>query len=195
MGTNEGNFQISMKSCPYCRHESPQRLTGKKPQVQIKSVKAASEDDSSSETAAEIVPLKKGYKLSDGGVLPLIVTLNGSKWWHFRYRFNGKENKISLGVYPEVTGPASLTFGDATAVVAAAFGQSLRYRAITDEEARERYSKVSVSPQETEAHVALWRAIREGRLAAVTHEVNRILGRRPITLEQWAAQNAASFFS
>lgn len=28
---------------------------------------------------------------------------NGSKWWHFRYKFDGKEGKISLGVYPEVS--------------------------------------------------------------------------------------------
>lgn len=25
------------------------------------------------------------------------------KWWRFKYRFGGKEKRISLGVYPEVT--------------------------------------------------------------------------------------------
>ena len=93
------------------------------------------------------------------------------------------------------TGPDSLTFGDATAIIAEAIGRSLKYESISDEEARERYSKVSGSPEETEAHVALWRAIREGRLASVTHDVERILGRRPITLGQWAAENADSFLS
>lgn len=94
-----------------------------------------------------------------------------------------------------ITGPNSLTFGEATATIAEAIGERLKYQVISDKEARERYSKVSGSKEETEAHVTLWRAIREGRLASVTHDVARILGRKPITLAQWAAENAASFLS
>jgi uncharacterized protein YbjT (DUF2867 family) len=100
-----------------------------------------------------------------------------------------------IGQSLPITGPASLTFGEATAIIGDAIGQPLTYRAITDEEARERYSKVSGSSEEIEAHVTLWRAIREGRLAAVTDEVERVLGRRPIALKQWAAENAAAFLS
>jgi uncharacterized protein YbjT (DUF2867 family) len=98
-----------------------------------------------------------------------------------------------IGQAIPITGPDSLTFGEATAIIAEAIGHPLKYEPISDEEARERYAKVSGSPEETEAHVALWRAIREGRLAKVTHDVERILGRRPITLGQWATENADSF--
>jgi uncharacterized protein YbjT (DUF2867 family) len=94
-----------------------------------------------------------------------------------------------------MTGPDALTFGEATATIAEAIGKPLEHQAISDDEARERYSRVSGSPEETEAHVALWRAIREGRLARVTHDVERILGRKPITLRQWAVENAKSFRS
>jgi hypothetical protein len=52
---------------------------------------------------------------------------------------------------------------------------------------------ISGSPEETEAHLALWRAIREGRLAGVTHDVERIFGHSLIALDQWAAENADSF--
>jgi hypothetical protein len=38
-----------------------------------------------------------------------------------------------------------------------------------------------------------WRAIREGRLATVTNNVERILGRKPIALDQWAVEKAAAF--
>jgi uncharacterized protein YbjT (DUF2867 family) len=100
-----------------------------------------------------------------------------------------------VGQSLSITGPDSLTFGEATATIAKAIGESLKYQAISDEEARERYSKVSGSVEETEAHVALWRAIREGRLANVTHDVEHILGRKPITLTQWAEENAKSFLS
>jgi (4-alkanoyl-5-oxo-2,5-dihydrofuran-3-yl)methyl phosphate reductase len=94
-----------------------------------------------------------------------------------------------------ITGPDSLTFGEATATIAEAIGEPLKYQTISDEEAHERYSRVSGSRQETEAHVALWRAIREGRLAKVTPEVEHILGRKPIALKQWAEENAKSFLS
>ncbi len=37
------------------------------------------------------------------------------------------------------------------------------------------------------------RAIREGRLATVTDNVERILGRKPIGLDQWLTENAGAF--
>lgn len=94
-----------------------------------------------------------------------------------------------------LTGPRSLTFGDATQIIAHAIGKKLVFRTISDEEASERYSRFSGSPQETEAHVALWRAIREGRLAATTDGVQQTLGREPISMEQWASENAHNFLS
>jgi (4-alkanoyl-5-oxo-2,5-dihydrofuran-3-yl)methyl phosphate reductase len=94
-----------------------------------------------------------------------------------------------------ITGPESLTFREATATIAQAIGRPLTFQAISDEEARERYSRISGSPEETEAHVTLWRAIREGRLARVTDDVERILGRKAINLRQWASENVDSFRS
>ena len=92
-----------------------------------------------------------------------------------------------------ITGPQALNFAEATAIIGAAIGKSLSFQPISDEEARQRYSATGASELETEAHVALWRAIREGRLAKVTGNVERILGRRPIALQQWATENAAAF--
>jgi len=92
-----------------------------------------------------------------------------------------------------LTGPQSLTFGEATQMIAEAIGKALVFEAISDDQARECYSRVSGSEEETEAHVALWRAIREGRVGATTNEVEQILGRRPLTLPQWAAENAEAF--
>jgi uncharacterized protein YbjT (DUF2867 family) len=100
-----------------------------------------------------------------------------------------------MGQAIPITGPESLTFGETTATISQAIGEPLAFEAISDEEARERYSRISGSLEETEAHVTLWRAIREGRLAGVTHDVERILGRKPIALRQWASENADSFRS
>jgi (4-alkanoyl-5-oxo-2,5-dihydrofuran-3-yl)methyl phosphate reductase len=92
-----------------------------------------------------------------------------------------------------ITGPETLTLGDATRIIGQAIGKTLVYQTISDEEAGERYSRVSGSPEETAAHVALWRAIRDGRLAATTDQVKQILGREPISLDQWASENAHHF--
>ena len=94
-----------------------------------------------------------------------------------------------------ITGPESLTFGEVTKTIGEAIEKPLRHCTISDEEARERYSWISGSAEETEAHVALWQAIREGRLAATTDTVERILGRKPTTLRQWAFENRHSFLS
>jgi uncharacterized protein YbjT (DUF2867 family) len=92
-----------------------------------------------------------------------------------------------------ITGPEALTFAQATATIGSAIGKRLTFQPISDDEARQRYSAISGSVAETEAHVSLWRAIREGRLAGVTDNVQRILGRKPIPLEQWAIENATAF--
>jgi uncharacterized protein YbjT (DUF2867 family) len=92
-----------------------------------------------------------------------------------------------------ITGPEALSFAQVTATIGAAIGKPLTFQPISDEQARQRYSTISGSAAETEAHVSLWRAIREGRLATVSDNVERLLGRKPIALDQWAVENAASF--
>ena len=49
------------------------------------------------------VPRAKPYKLGDFGGLYLQVMPNGSRLWKFKYRYGGKEKKLSLGQYPEVS--------------------------------------------------------------------------------------------
>ncbi|WP_321777598.1 Arm DNA-binding domain-containing protein [Sulfurimonas sp.] len=48
-------------------------------------------------------PKEKDYKLSDGGGLYLLVTKAGGKHWKLKYRFDNKEQKLSLGAYPSVS--------------------------------------------------------------------------------------------
>ena len=48
-------------------------------------------------------PQAKAFKMSDGGGMYLEVSPNGSKYWRLKYRFDGKEKKLALGVYPDVS--------------------------------------------------------------------------------------------
>jgi uncharacterized protein YbjT (DUF2867 family) len=92
-----------------------------------------------------------------------------------------------------ITGPEALTFAEIAEKIGAAIGKIIRFEPISDEEAARRFAEHEESAEVTEAHGALWRAIRKGRLGMVTGEVERILGRKPITLDQWAVENAAAF--
>lgn len=48
-------------------------------------------------------PLDKSWKLSDAQGLYLLIKPNGSKLWHLKYRFGGKEKKLAFGAYPAVS--------------------------------------------------------------------------------------------
>lgn len=45
----------------------------------------------------------KPLRLSDEKGMYLEVMPNGSKYWRLKYRFNAKEKRLALGVYPETT--------------------------------------------------------------------------------------------
>lgn len=48
-------------------------------------------------------PGTKAIRKFDGAGLYIEIAPNGGKWWRFKYRFAGKEKRISLGVYPEIS--------------------------------------------------------------------------------------------
>ncbi len=64
-----------------------QTTFGKLPELKIRNAKGKS----------------RPYKLADGGGLYLLVNPDGSKYWRLKYRIDGKEKTLSLGVYPVVT--------------------------------------------------------------------------------------------
>lgn len=43
------------------------------------------------------------YKKADGGGLYLEIFPNGSKLWRWKFRVNGKEKRLALGAYPQVS--------------------------------------------------------------------------------------------
>lgn len=48
-------------------------------------------------------PKAKAYKMFDEKGLYLEVTPRGGKYWRYKYRFAGKEKRLAIGVYPEIS--------------------------------------------------------------------------------------------
>ncbi len=48
-------------------------------------------------------PKDKQYKVSDFDGLSVTVKPTGSRLWRFKYRIDGKEKLLSIGIYPDVT--------------------------------------------------------------------------------------------
>ena len=48
-------------------------------------------------------PKEKSYKIADEKSLYLEIMPSGSKYWRFKFKYAGKENRLAFGVYPEVS--------------------------------------------------------------------------------------------
>ncbi len=92
-----------------------------------------------------------------------------------------------------ITGPEALSYAEMASKLGAVTGQPVRFEPISDEAAHEHALGFGEGRKYADALVDIWRAIREGRLATVSDGVERVLGRKPISFEQWAEQNAAEF--
>jgi crotonobetainyl-CoA:carnitine CoA-transferase CaiB-like acyl-CoA transferase len=54
------------------------------------------------ETAVRLArPRERVYRLNDGRVLCVLIQPNGAKWWRFRYRWQGREQMLSMVTYPD----------------------------------------------------------------------------------------------
>jgi uncharacterized protein YbjT (DUF2867 family) len=98
-----------------------------------------------------------------------------------------------LGQSLPITGPESLSYACMTAKIGIEIGRMLRFEPISDDEERQKMVGRGDPTDIVAAHLSIYRAIREGRLAAVTDTVERVLGRKPITFDQWVQQNLAAF--
>ena len=54
-------------------------------------------------TCKNAKPKEKPFKLADEKGMFLLINPNGSKYFRLKYRFDGKEKVLALGVYPETS--------------------------------------------------------------------------------------------
>ena len=98
-----------------------------------------------------------------------------------------------LGESLAITGPKALSYSEMTAKIGAVVGKPLNFQSISEEDERQKLKSSGAPDSEIEYHLSIYRAIRDGLAAVVTDTVERVLGRKPITFDEWVKENAAAF--
>jgi integrase len=128
-------------------------------------------------------PADKPKKLWDAGGLFLLLNPQGSRWWRLKYRFNGKEKLLSLGVYPD-TGlkDARAKRDEARKLLANGIDPGVQRKAIKAAGAQRATNSFAVLAEE-------WLAMHRARMSEATFakaqwtfhtQVNPWIGSRPI---------------
>ncbi|WP_022906878.1 SDR family oxidoreductase [Curtobacterium sp. B18] len=84
----------------------------------------------------------------------------------------------------ELTGPAAVTLHEAAATVSEVRGREVTYHPETLDEAYASRAKWDPEPWQADAWVSTYTAIAEGALARVSGDVERVTGRRPMSLRE-----------
>ncbi|WP_298457372.1 SDR family oxidoreductase [uncultured Cellulomonas sp.] len=84
----------------------------------------------------------------------------------------------------DLTGPQALTLADVARVVTEVTGRAVRFEDETVEEAYASRAPSGAPRWQLDAWVSTYTAIARGELAAVTGDVERLTGRRPLSLRQ-----------
>ena len=102
------------------------------------------------------------------------------------------EPEAHPGMTYTLTGPEALTLSEAAAVGSEVTGRAFTFHDETVEEAYRSRAAYGAPGWQVDAWVSTYTAIRAGELAEVTGDVQRLTGRRPISLREYLQQQAAS---
>lgn len=92
-----------------------------------------------------------------------------------------------------LTGGTALTYAEAAALISKAAGREIRYVPVPDEAMREALTGAGWWSGQVELMVGLFGGVRQGWAAPVVPTLAELLGRAPITLAQFAAENAEAW--
>ncbi|MFL2546148.1 MAG: tyrosine-type recombinase/integrase [Candidatus Rariloculaceae bacterium] len=127
-------------------------------------------------------PSERQYKASDSGGLYLLVTPKGARYWRYKYRYQGVEKLLALGVWPRQTLKEARALRDDA--------RRLLDRGL--DPSAERRAERQVSTETFEVFAREWLARQKSRLAPSTYSRNKQtlellftkLGKRSVTAIQ-----------
>ena len=112
-------------------------------------------------------PKAKSYKVADAKGLYLEVAPAGGKWWRLKYRYGGKEKRLSLGTYPDTGLKAARESRDEARRLLMAGSDPSEQR----KEAKAQ--RASEQANTFQGVAAEWLAMKSDAMAAVTHNKAR----------------------
>ncbi len=92
-----------------------------------------------------------------------------------------------------LTGGAALSHADAAVIISTAAGREVHYVSIPDQAMREALTGAGWRPGQVELMLGLFGGVRQGWSAPVVPILPDLLGRAPLTFEQFAAANAEAW--
>jgi uncharacterized protein YbjT (DUF2867 family) len=93
----------------------------------------------------------------------------------------------------EITGPRSLTYGEVAEALSSVLGKPVRYVDVPPAAALEAMLSAGTPEWNARAVVELYGEFAAGHAAQTTDTVERLLGRPPLTIEQFARDHASAF--
>lgn len=91
-----------------------------------------------------------------------------------------------------LTGPQAFTNTELVQVIGTVLGRPLTYREVPADMVRQQFIRIGLGAGFADAYIALL-AETADKPALVTHEVEKIVGRPPVTFAQWVAQHRDAF--
>jgi uncharacterized protein YbjT (DUF2867 family) len=94
-----------------------------------------------------------------------------------------------------LTGPAALSNAQIAQILSDDLGREIRYVDLPPAQFKQALLTAGVDEWSADALIDLQRLYREGKAATVTHDVEQVLGRRPIAFEQFSRDYRQAFRS
>jgi uncharacterized protein YbjT (DUF2867 family) len=101
------------------------------------------------------------------------------------------------GAVLDLTGPEAVSYGDVAKILASVTGRPVAHVDISADDGRTQLLSLGVADWEAEGIVANWLMTRDGSggFDRVTHEVEHVTGRAPLTLERFLRAHRDAFTS
>jgi ergot alkaloid biosynthesis protein len=126
------------------------------------------------------------YSATDDGLIPFIAADDIAE-----VAFRALTDKDAANSDLLITGPEALSYGEAAAIIGKARGRPVRHVRLSGAELTARFESFGVAPDYAAMLAGLDRAIAAGAEARTTSVVAQLTGRGPMSLEDFAARNAA----
>ena len=91
------------------------------------------------------------------------------------------------------TGGQALDHHEVAAILSKVSGKTIKYVPLSDDDMRSALKGAGLAGDDIEVLLMLYRPVRQGRAAVVTPDLAKLIGRSPISFEQYARDYAASW--